>query len=235
MATTRADVMYLARAYSQVPSSVIGDTLAYKVMDECEKWMYGEAARRAPSLMMTTATVTYPASTSFIVPTASIYRLVSVGVKADAGGRYTLVQQLGNIEFNELELSEQHACSGGPFKFHWNGTNLYLRPMPTSEITLLLYYVPSLTTGTTASAAIFAGNAMMSTFLELLANKVALRLRAMTGRDASVLMATVADQEKAFLEQVQKLQDAEPAHVARTESYLTGSGAGSSYTGSDPY
>ena len=232
---TRAEVMYLARAYSQVPSGVLSDTLAYKFQDQEEIRIWGEAARRAPSLLMTTQTVAYPALAEYVAFTTPAYRLMLVGTKADSGNRYTLFQQMSNIEFSELESSGQHANAGSQYKFHFNGSNLYLRPMPTQALSLLVYYTPYCTVATATTGNILGGNIVLEPFGEYMANRVALKLRMITGRNSDNLTKIVDDQDKDFETQAQRLQDAEPAHVGRTESYLTGAGASPTYMGADPF
>ena len=234
MAVTRASVMSLARTYAQVPTTVIGDTNAYLLQDEIELAMYGEAARRAPSLFMTTQTISYPANTSFIVPTIQPFRIVLLGTKADSGSRYTFFQPCGPLEFNELESSNQHANTGPPYKFHNNGTNLYLRPMPQQATDIFMYYTPACSIATTTTGNVFGGNVQMQVWANLLAMRLAVRLRMITGRDITSLATMVKPEDENWNQQIQLLQDAEPAHVAKTESFLTG-GGGATYLDEDNF
>jgi len=230
---TRAQVMDLARVYSQVPATVLGDTQAYKLFNQEEIRIWGEVARRAPSVLMTSQDLAYPAQADFITPATPMYRLVLLGTKADSGNRYAFFRQLDNIEFAELERQYTVGNAGSQYKFHFNGTNLYLRPMPQSALTLKAYYVPKCTNGTAITDSIFGGNTVLDTFGEYLANRLALKLRMITGRNTATLQVIVDSQDKDFMSQVQKMQDAEPQHVTRTNDYLTNVGASGSYLSDD--
>lgn len=218
---TRADVLSMARMYSQVPTTLLGDTQAYLMLDQEDRNLWNEISLSNPMLLASYVDITYPANTEYYAITSpTILRLVLVGKKnTQANINFSFEYPLKYLEFVELELQNLVNLNMPQYKFHWDGARIHCRPMPSDALLLRLAYVPPITLGTGTTGTVMGNVTYLQQFADLLSVRLAIRMLAAQGRDTGTWPALAAERFKTMEIHIEKAQDAEPHHVGMTDAF----------------
>lgn len=190
-------------------SSINGQTW-YNRMASVMRDMHGLIQRRDPSKLITTANVTYPASTESVSlsvaltnrPIHTVERRVNTSTPAnyDPLRELDLEQMENALKYGELPQLDEDAPWSNYGYYIEGGVTMYVVPVPASALTLRVRYTAGLVTPTDG-----ADDASNPVFIpeehhELIALETALRFLRETGNNARALEDEKRESWAAFVE-----------------------------------
>lgn len=225
---TRAQCLALARLYAEWPNTTTGDTYAYLLLDEVERTMYQQVVDCNPSLFWVLASKTYTANAEYLTlnngTSALFYKIVALGKPADSGSTAYYNELYQPTSWAELDDPQADATTEASYRWHFDGAALRLRPIPTTDLTLRIRYLPFHIPGTSTTSALWVGNYIMQQFGDLCAMRLAARLLAVRSGNVANIFQVAAPAEQAFKQFLGTLQDQAPVQIDGTSRYSIGQG-----------